>query len=307
MIGVMCESRSCVLYVLWFIRLDSLLLIVKYFPTIGQYQIYLFLSKCCEKVVARQLNQYLHDNCLHEVYQSAYKPCHCTESASIRVQNDIIIEIYNDNCVMLLFLDLSAAFDTVNHQILLSRLSDRFGIKGTALSWFESYFKVRTQVVRINNSRSTCREVMFGVPQGSTLGPVLYTAQLGDILREYGVRLHMYADDTQMYMSFKSSITSNIERSRSIRESCVCAIERWMLHNNLKLNSDKTALLIFHAKHRPSPLDSMNIGDLVVSSSKSRMNIGVTFDSYMIFDEHIKNICRIAFYYIRSIAKIRKF
>ena len=112
-----------------------------------------------------------------------------------------------------------------------------------------------------------------------------------------GVRLHMYADDTQMYMSFKSSITSDTERSRSILESCVYAIERWMLHNNLKLNSDKTELLIFHA---------MNIGDLVVSSSKSCMNIGVTFESYMIFDEHIKNICRITFYYIKSIAKIRK-
>ena len=82
----------------------------------------------------------------------------------------------------------------------------------------------------------------------------------------------------------------------------------WMLHNNLKLNSDKTELLIFHAKHRPAPpLDCMNIGDLAISSSKSCMNISVTFDSYMNFDEHIKNICRIAFYYIRNIAKFRKF
>ncbi|XP_068749378.1 uncharacterized protein [Montipora capricornis] len=79
----------------------------------------LFISKCCEKVVALQLNQHLHDNCLHEVFQSAYKPCHSTESALIRVHNDILAEIDNDNCVMLLFLDLSAAFDTVNHRVLL--------------------------------------------------------------------------------------------------------------------------------------------------------------------------------------------
>ena len=78
-----------------------------------------FTSKCYEKVVALQLNQHLHDNRLHEVFQSAYKPCHSTESALIRVQNDILTEIDNDNCVMLYLLDLSAAFDTVNHQVLL--------------------------------------------------------------------------------------------------------------------------------------------------------------------------------------------
>ena len=115
---------------------------------------------------------------------------------------------------MLLFLDLSAAFDMVNHQILLSRLSDRFGIKGTSLSWFESYLKVRTQVVRINSSRSACREVMFGVPQGlgSTLGPflyLLYTAPLGDILREYGVRLHMMTPRCTFHLSHLLLAISN--------------------------------------------------------------------------------------------------
>ena len=107
-----------------------------------------FISKYCEKVVALQLNQHLHNNCLHEVFKSAYKPCHNTESALIRVHNDILTEIDNDNCLMLLFLDLSAAFDTVKHRVLFSRLSDRFGIKGTALSYLQgvrSLYALTTQ------------------------------------------------------------------------------------------------------------------------------------------------------------------
>ena len=111
-------------------------------------------------------------------------------------------------------------------------------------------------------------------------------------------------------MPFKSSITSDIERSHSILESCVCAIERCMLHNNLKLNSDKTELLNLHAKHRPAPpLDSMNIGDLliVISSSKSYINIGVTFDNHMNFDEHIKNICRVAFIILGTLLRLKNF
>ena len=104
---------------------------------------------------------------------------------------------------------------------------------------------------------------------------------------------------------YLSSIISNIERSRSTLESCVCAIERWMLHNKLKLNSDKTELLILHAKHRPAPpLDSMNTGDLVISSSESSMNIGVIFDSHMNFDEHIKNICRVAFIILGTLLRL---
>ena len=140
---------------------------------------------------------------------------------------------------------------------------------------------------------------MFRVPLGSTLGSflyLLYTAPLGYILWVYGVRFLMYAGNTQLYMSFKSSITSDIERFRCNLESCVRAIERWMLHNSLKLNGDRTKLLILHAKQTPAPpLNSVNIGDLVISFSESYMNIGVIFDSHMNFDEHVKNICRVAF------------
>lgn len=137
-----------------------------------------FISKCYEKVVALQLNQYLHDNCLHKVFQSAYKPCHSTESALIRVRNDILTKIDN-NCVMLLFLDLSALFDTVNHQVLLSRLSDLL-CHGLSL-----IFRGVRRLCALNDTRSSRRNVMFRVSQVSTLGSflyLLYTAPLGYIL-----------------------------------------------------------------------------------------------------------------------------
>ena len=101
--------------------------------------------------------------------------------------------------VILLLLDLSAAFDTVDHCILLSRLSSRFGIGGTALEWFRSYLSDRTQFVNVNGSTSERYVLQFGVPRGSVLGPLLYslyTSPLSDIANKHGLSFHFYADDT---------------------------------------------------------------------------------------------------------------
>ena len=106
------------------------------------------VSKLVEKVVATQLTDHVMKHHLDETFQSAYKNSHSTETALVRVQNDILCAIDNNESVILLLLDLSAAFDTVDHSILLSRLRDRFGVNGTAAAWFESYLTSRTQFVR---------------------------------------------------------------------------------------------------------------------------------------------------------------
>ena len=142
-----------------------------------------FVSKLIEKSVAVQLVQYIDDNNFDEKLQSAYKKLHSTETALLRIHDDILRTVDRGCTVVSLLLDLSAAFDTVDHGLLLPRLSTRFGIKGKVLAWFKSYPTDRSQFVSINGSNSSHSDLMFGVPQGSVLGPILYLLYVSSRLR----------------------------------------------------------------------------------------------------------------------------
>ena len=127
-------------------------------------------------------------------------------------------------------------------------------------------------------------------------------------MRRHRISYHMYADDMQIYMTFKSSVLGDLEQSREIIEACVRDVDRWMLHNNLKMNSDKTELLILHSKHRPQPpLDSIGVIDTPVFPTQSARNIGIVFDSTMNLDKHVDEICKSAFYHIRNISQVRRY
>ena len=207
-----------------------------------------FLSKVIEKVVALQLVDYIDNNGLFEVFQSTYRAHHSTETALLRVYNDIAMSTDNQKSVVLVLQDLSAAFDTVDHSLLLARLSTRFGICDQALDWFRSYLSDRTQYVR-NDVSSDVHALPYGVPQGSVLGPLLYslyTSPLGDIARSHGLSYHFYADDTQIYLSFETSSSEDMSTCTSALEDYVKDIDLWMLNNKLKLNSGKTEIIVFH-------------------------------------------------------------
>ena len=167
------------------------------------------LSKLVEKAVAIQLTDHVMSHHLDDTFQSAYKNFHSTETALVRVQNDILCAIDNNESVILLLLDLSAAFDTVDHSILLSRLRDRFGVNSTALAWFESYLTSRKQFVQVSDCRSTQHSLERGVLQGSVLGPslyLLYTSPIADIIKLHKLQYHLYAYDTQLYYLLKLTV-----------------------------------------------------------------------------------------------------
>ena len=267
-----------------------------------------YISKLIEKAVAVQLNDHLACNDLHVPFQSAYRSCHSTESALMRVHNDIMISLDSGNSVLLVLLDLSAAFDTVNHDLLLSRLEKRFGITGTALNWFRSYLCSRTQFVSINQSHSTKRDLLVGVPQGSVLGPLLYllyTAPISDVIASCQLNYHLYADDTQLYLAFKTD-DAHLAADRIV--SCVSAISCWMEQNDLKLNPEKTDILLIHSRFREGPvLDYLQFRDERISISDKVMILGVILDKHMTFDDQIDHVCKSSINHLRNLFRIRRY
>ena len=139
-----------------------------------------FISKLTERVVLTRLIDHVSRNNLQEKFQSAYKPNHSTETALMRIQNDILMILDNKRSVLLFLLDLPAPFDTVDHTLLLAHMRSA-GVIGIAHKWFESYLTSRTQTVRLGQTQSDPSELLQGVSQGSVLGPVLFTLYTGPI------------------------------------------------------------------------------------------------------------------------------
>ena len=203
-----------------------------------------FISKLIEKAGANQLNSYINKEGLSNLNESAYKRLHSTETALLKIQNDIATSMDLGKAVALTLLDLSAAFDTIDHAILFNCLRDWFGGDGTVLMWIKSYLTYRRQKVKLGNSFSDAFSLPYGVPQGSVLGPLLfplYTNPLSHIISSFNVTHHLYADDTQIYLALDSR---NFDSSIAELTECLACIQKSMDGVRLKLNPGKTEFII---------------------------------------------------------------
>ena len=258
--------------------------------------------------VAPQLTGYLQMNRLLPDHQSAYRQGHSTETALLKIFSDILDAADSAQVTLLGLLDLSAAFDTVDHDILLTRLHKSYGVGGTALAWISSFIQGRQQSVTFNGHQSTRIQLKYGVPQGSVLGPllfILYTSDVISIAASLGVGAHFYADDSQLYLHCLATDQSTAALRLA---ECIERVEGWMNSNRLKLNSDKTQFLWLGSRQQLAKIDTktMTIGEHRIESSTSAKNLGVTFDSELGMDLHVNNITRSCFYQLRQLISIRR-
>ncbi|KAL2085093.1 hypothetical protein ACEWY4_018413 [Coilia grayii] len=263
-----------------------------------------FLSKAIERAVSKQVVNFLTQNDLLDPKQSGFRSGHSTETALLSVTEALRVARTEGQSSVLILLDLSAAFDTVNHSILLTTLS-HIGITGIAHSWFTSYLTGRSFEVSWQGQLSSTHTLSTGVPQGSVLGPLLfaiYTTSLGRIIRSHGFSYHCYADDTQLYLSFRPDDTTVSARI----SACLSALSAWMKEHHLQLNLSKTELLVIPAQESIHHDISLNMGT-VTALNKVAKNLGVMIDDRLSFSDHIASVARSCRYALYNIRKIRPY
>ncbi len=271
-----------------------------------------FVAKLTERAVIKQDTDHMDNNCPLPDCSSAYRSGHSTETALIKVHADILGNMERQQVTLLVLIDLSAAFDTVDHDIALNLLHSKFGISGLFLDWHRSYLAGRMQRVNINGVHSEISRLSYGVPQGSCLGPVLFTqyaSTLFDVIYKHLDQGHGYADDHQLYLAFSPNSIESQQEAITQMENCLADVKSWMLSYKLKMNDGKTEFLIIGSRQQLAKLsvDSIKVGDTSVLAVDNVRDLGAYLDKHMSMESHIDAKCKAAFKQLYNLRRIRKY
>ena len=264
------------------------------------------LSKVLEKHVHESLYDYLKSFDLLHKTQSGFRAQHSCETALVNMVDSWLNAMDNGKMIGVVLVDFKKAFDLVDHQILRNKL-EIYGIKDDALSWFNTYLTSRKQQVSINNCKSDFKQISYGVPQGSILGPLLFLLFINDLpLHTNSAFTDLYADDTTLY-----DIQDSMEQIENNLQTALNSLEIWCKNNGMILNSAKTKVMFVTTNQKRQKLQRQNL-DLnfqdeslgMVSNDKI---LGVFVDNNLTWTYHIKNLTKKMTSSIWLLSKIKKF
>jgi len=265
-----------------------------------------FLSKLLEKVMQQQISRFLHSKNLIHPLQSGFRRDHSCTTALLKITNDISKAIDKDEITIYVSLDFSKAFDMVNHNLLCNKLINNFDFSAQAANLIYSYLTNRYQTVFSNNFYSDLLLITCGIPQGSILGPLLFSIFINDIFRSISYsNLHLFADDASMFLS----------RPLGLVEDCIfrinedlANIHNWSSDNKLLLNPNKTkCLYIYRNELDTDNFSPVIINNQIISVVKSIKSLGFHFSSDFTCDLHVNSSIRKVYAGLRSLRVTRYF
>ena len=269
-----------------------------------------FLSKVLERCVINQFATHCDVNNLLPGYQLAYRRNYSCETALIKITNNCLWDMKNQMVTAMIAIDLSAAFDTVDHEILLDVLNKKIGVHNIALKWFNDYLSYRSCKVSLHGVHSKEHKLPFLVTQGSVAGPVLYNAYASTLQNvvQSPIKLYGFADDHTIRDNFMpDNIIDSETYVIATIESCITSIKHWMDRNRLKMNSAKTDFILIGSRQQLVKCKTTSIlanGKMVQRSSIIKY-LGALIDEKLSFKQFINSKCRIAMWNLQKLKAIR--